>query len=408
MSRAAFVLAALILATGCNLYFGGDDDDCEWGGAAFEPGTYLLRDPYSGQCVDLGGGGGCGDPCNPCPDLSADRADAPTWGACDNYCTGLDEASCLVTTGCRGAYIESCIDETSGLCDYTQARGFYQCWAVDQTGPIQGPCEGLDAWTCSQHDDCVAIHDDTCDYVAGDGGGEAPGAPISCLGGFLLCAPENAGRQPECDSDTDGDCSDGTHCNHLEVCLPPPSGGGGGGGNGDQEVPVQCWGYCVPDDTIRGTCYDLAACAIPPPACPEGELPGVANGCWSGYCIPVAECETPPPCDGLDEGLCVARADCEAYYQGIDCTCDASGNCTCNQWVYTSCMDAVAVDPPPPGACRCPLPVPLALPLRSFPDSHAANPAPEPASSQKTEVSAPGDPRDFNRLENIHPWLAPC
>lgn len=50
--------------------------------------------------------------------------------------------------------------------------------------------------------------------------------------------------------------------------------------------------------------------------------------------------EPPPPpaaCDTLtSEQDCAARGDCEAVYDGYDCTCDLSG-CTCKTEVYASC-----------------------------------------------------------------------
>ena len=94
--------------------------------------------------------------CGPCPDYGADIGAEPSWGACYDQCTGLDEATCLDTPACRGAYVDICPPNAD--CDLEGAIAFVECWAVDQTGPIQGECSGLDAWECSRHDDCVAYH----------------------------------------------------------------------------------------------------------------------------------------------------------------------------------------------------------------------------------------------------------
>ena len=48
------------------------------------------------------------------------------------------------------------------------------------TGPVQGSCEGLDAWECSRHDDCLATYSPDI--------------------GFQQCAPELV---PECPPNTD-------------------------------------------------------------------------------------------------------------------------------------------------------------------------------------------------------------
>lgn len=46
----------------------------------------------------------------------------------------------------------------------------------------------------------------------------------------------------------------------------------------------------------------------------------------------------PPACDTLDEAACTARADCDAIYTGMNCTCDESGRCTCQSETFASCQ----------------------------------------------------------------------
>lgn len=339
-----------LLSSGCHLYFGGgdDDDECWWGGSgsggAAEPypgdPAPGLRNPESGMCEYYGGGGGgpypCDDPCEPCPagedyagDSDGAAAPLPTWGYCDGYCESLDEATCMVTSGCRAVYLDGCLGAD---CPADAPDRFYQCWATDQTGPIQGGgCEGLDAYSCSMHDDCVAIHAD-----GGCGAGaEAPeDAPVECaeIGWFQACADEPVGCYG------DGECPSGTRCNAGEVCLPPP--GCEDDGSGLIDCDAACYGYCVPDTTDPGTCYGPVYCDSIPPGCPPNSIPGRADGCWTGACIVIEECpdEPPPACSDLtDEDACIARADCTPWYEGVDCTCDEMGNCTCADWVFIDC-----------------------------------------------------------------------
>jgi hypothetical protein len=69
-------------------------------------------------------------------------------------------------------------------------------------------------------------------------------------------------------------------------------------------------------------------------------MPGVASGCYSGFCIPIADCEV-PACETLTtEAACTARSDCEAVYVGSGCTCEA-GTCTCQTQSFESCMTAM-------------------------------------------------------------------
>jgi hypothetical protein len=170
--------------------------------------------------------------------------------------------------------------------------GFYECWSVDMSGPVQGgQCAGLDAWECSLHDDCVALHTNTC---------SAPTDPTDPNSGNIACG---IGEFRECAAEAGAD---------------------------------------------PGQCYGGVECDSLPPACPPDSVAGRRDGCWTGACIPVNECE-PPPCGAIaDEQACVDRVDCDALYEGSDCTCDASGNCTCNTWTFTSCTIADPNVPPPP------------------------------------------------------------
>ena len=100
----------------------------------------------------------------------------------------------------------------------------------------------------------------------------------------------------------------------------------------------------LPADT---TCAS-ATCDVPPPACPEGEVPLVDDtSCYTGECISIASCDVAPPCNTLNtEALCSERQECEAVYGGINCrdpqgnACDANGDassCTCEAFVFARC-----------------------------------------------------------------------
>lgn len=232
-----FAMACLLLPvlSGCIL-LDGDDDDCDYGGdlrageADIAIPTPLLRNPDSGQCEDVPidtGGGEC-DPCGRCaPTGDQQEPQAPPdWGECQNACSGLDEATCLATDACRAAYLTACV---GGGCP-DDGYDYYACWAVAPAGYTRGgTCEGLDAYECSRHDDCVARH-----------------ARIV-------------------------DCVD-----------------------------------CTSDPTVGG----FESCA--------------------------AESEPAAACAELGEAECVAREDCDPYYDGVDCTCDGD-TCTCADHVFTAC-----------------------------------------------------------------------
>jgi hypothetical protein len=283
MHSTRLALAGVLLlsaASGC-VFYSDDDDECLYGGAEpgggaayYDPGQ---RNPETGVCEYFGGGGGtCGDPCNPCPATGeADRAPAPTWGFCESQCTGLDEGTCTATSGCRAIYTSNCI-----AADCIDEPVYVDCWATDMQGPIQGGgCEGLDSYTCSMHDDCAAVH-----YPACDGGADAE--------------------------------------------APTPCGAG-------------AFGYCIAeeDPSDPGNCYEPVTCDAATPDCPDGTTPGIKNGCYTGYCIPLDECEDPPPaCTSLEaEASCIAREDCTPIYHGENCSCQDTV-CTCETWIFDSCQ----------------------------------------------------------------------
>ncbi len=204
---------ALVLLGGCGLYFGnnggpgGDDDVCNGpaGGTSQQE-----RNPQTGQCETITSGS-CG--CGPCAPTVA----PPDWGRCDTQCLGQGEAACMATAGCQVEYLDK------GTLDY------WGCFAVAPSGPVETACDGLDAYSCSRHDNCIEV------YSAAANGTTA----------FESCIAEPA--------------------------RPPP----------------------------------------PPP---------------------------PAACDTLTtEADCLARTDCDAIYNGYNCTCDPSG-CTCQTEVFARCQ----------------------------------------------------------------------
>ncbi len=153
--RLAYLALALASLPACTIYWGDGDDDviCPAGAVADQEGLAApiagQVNPFTLECQYFGGGGGCqGAP-------AEDIAQPPTWGFCESQCTGLEESACIATSGCRTAYDHACL-LTDGPCP--ALTPYIGCFAVDQTGPVQGSCEGLDGFECSRHDDCLATY----------------------------------------------------------------------------------------------------------------------------------------------------------------------------------------------------------------------------------------------------------
>jgi hypothetical protein len=371
------LLPLFLVLAGCDFYFGNGDDEptCK---PYYDDGyeSIRLRDPQSGECVDYGRGGGYCDGCGPCPPI--DLAPLPPFGACESSCTGLSEQACLETPGCQAAYTE----DTSFL-DAPSITQFSGCWAVAQGGIPETSCWDRNAWSCASDDSCAA-------YYAPEGFTRCAPEPaangcesVDCGWGShceLQCAPcadpsEMCPCAPTCVPDNNAcaavDCGPGYTC--VETCsgespsdsgtMPPwkcdaecvPTGSGDPGScSGDITCFAQppacpadtvpgiawgCWtGYCIPESACGpadpGSC-EPAACDAVGPACPPGTVGGTRNGCWTGYCIPQTACPQ-AACEQLTtEGACSARPDCQAIYNGANCTCDPG--CTCEELTFDHC-----------------------------------------------------------------------
>lgn len=305
-----FVLLGALLA-GCGLFTGDDNQHtCPVynAGPGGEPPAQGFRDPSSGQCVyeDTGGGGyDCSDPDCPCaepegiPDIVHPKEpvqpDGGTsisvqGGECYGPCSGLGEQACLADSSCHAAYL-----------DAGGGAQFWSCWDIEPDAPSFEPCAGLDAFTCSTDPQCSSTYTE-------DSNGNTS---------FLTCTT-NAGSG--CDCGSGFSCVD--EC-PAEACPVNDSGCG------------ICTPTCVPNND-PGQCTGSVLCNMAPPACPAGTTAGIANNCYTGYCIPNANCG-PAACASLtDEASCTARPDCDAVYMGSNCTCDDSG-CTCTTLTFERC-----------------------------------------------------------------------
>ena len=221
--------AVCFLLAGCDLYFGGDDVQCEGRPKAepTSPPAYEVRDPETGVCTYGGGGGGgwCEDECGPCyydePEPYRD------WGACYGECYGLDDYSCIKQPGCYAAYIED--PAADGRAEY------WGCWNVAPSGPVRGACTGLGAYECSRHDDCVAVYTGRSDATNTAYEGTK----------FNRCLFEYA-------NDTPGECDGPVTCDKAAPACPTGSVPGIDGG---------CYtGFCIPlSQCPQATCESLVS-----------------------------------------------------------------------------------------------------------------------------------------------------
>ena len=393
MKKSWLLLLGLLVA-GCNLYFGGGGDDQPCPDYAKDIAT-SYRDPQTGECTVNGGGGGGG-----C--YGADTGAAPNLPLCYGMCDALDEASCIKTPGCHAQYTGTTCPPGADCPDLVGP----QFWTCAQTAPYasnSGSCWGLDAQLCSERDDCGSAYNIPIDPPAHHAFTECfpePGTVDVC--GAVDCAP-GSHCEPQCtpcdlknpndicvqsckpacvpdtstcavifcgpDSHCEQTCQPDTACDAASgpgggVCAPictatcVPNAGDPGSCKGDvvcKSIPPACppstvpgikdgcWtGYCIPTDLCdydAGSCSGPVSCGKAPPPCPSNSKPGIKNGCWTGFCIPETACyPMQQACAALvDEKSCLARPDCMPVYDGKNCTCDAKGVCTCTDKAFARC-----------------------------------------------------------------------
>jgi hypothetical protein len=203
-----------------------------------------------------------------------------------------------------------------------------------------------------------------CDLYFNDKGGSSPSASSGGSGGSAA-----SGSGFECSMNTDcaagcycanGTCTEGGFCQTNSDCGP----GYQCDTNRSSCEPITCtctsdadaiskgFGWC--DETTgtcetgtdpAGDCNDAVTCTTAPPACPEGNVALVLNGCYTGACRAITACESAPACSHLQhEDDCLSPGTCDASYTGIDChkpdgsAChDGDTNCTCTSFEFNSC-----------------------------------------------------------------------
>lgn len=239
-----------------------------------------LRNPQTGVCESRGS-----FDCS-YGDVAPMLEPLPPWAACYTACDGLDEVACAAHPTCQAAYLD---------------EAFWGCWEVNIALDGDGLCGDFDAYGCSASSSCSPHYYSL--YVHPDADGEGGGTST----GFDYCADDIDNPDPglTCANVL---CNVGTHCEEL------PGG------------PT-----CVPNTPGPGTCYGDVTCNALLPDCPQGTLPGIDAGCYTGYCIPLAACEPAPTCEALNEDACIDRQDCAPLYVA----CEPTEDCMFKFWGCT-------------------------------------------------------------------------
>lgn len=221
--------------------------------------------------------------------------------------------------------------------------------------PLPGDTEGAGSGTATDGATSV-VPPGTGDDTAG---GETvdPSATSTAGMGGGGCQPLPHDGDP---CAVDADCAIAGDCCSCVAYNPGMSSPGNCGGGCEQDVCERLGlvdavceaGTC----RVRGLSCDQTAvlCDAAPPACPAGELPQVADQCFTGACLPVAYCDWVPDCSHCpaDELCVITKTEaCEQHAclpplpecPAGPATCDCLGQLACEAPYDTCAIDGDAI-----------------------------------------------------------------
>lgn len=233
--------------------------------------------------------------------------------------------------------IVGCIGDDDDPCkDYGQAGAEFA--PVEYRDPTSGTCQSFGGYPCDgvcgpcpAYDTAQAQPDWALCYASCEGLGEATCKSTSaCRAVYQGATFHECWGVAQSGPVQGGNCAllDAQECSRHDDCIAIHA----------QGTPIGQFQSCAAETSTGdpGSCVGEVACDALPPNCPAGTIPGRRDGCWTGYCIPYAECDQLPSCSSLGEPDCISRSDCSPLYHGNNCTCTMSG-CTCQSWTFDAC-----------------------------------------------------------------------
>ena len=100
---------------------------------------------------------------------------------------------------------------------------------------------------------------------------------------------------------------------------------------------------CMAGTDPAGMCLGVVSCTAQAPTCADNQVPLVKDGCFTGKCRAIAECEGAPACPALQhQDDCDARTtDCTSVFLGHNCrgtTCGTTNtDCVCDSYTFAAC-----------------------------------------------------------------------
>lgn len=215
------------------------------------------------------------------------------------------------------------------------------------SGPGNGSASGsgmAPGSECSMDKQCAAgcfCADGVCTEGGFCGVDKDCGAGFHCDTTRASCIPN-----PQCTSNDQ--CEPGAMCDNTADagCVKTCSCAA------DAEAIKQGFGWCdeprstcMPGTDPAGACTGAVTCTAVAPACPEGQVALIKDGCFAGGCRDIATCEAAPACGSLQHEVdCTSRStDCSVVKTGHGCRGTDCGttnlDCTCDSYTFDSCED---------------------------------------------------------------------
>ena len=179
-------------------------------------------------------------------------------GSADDQCSDLEPAPVQlvdpVTLFCQSF-------STGPRCPCGVACPAIAAVPIPSWGACDSACSALDETACAASTDCRVALDWAKHFTTGND--------------FLGCFPLDTNRTTlSCGSLDAQACSTSAGCSALYEVA-----------NGDTRFKE-----CIPEGQQPGSCTEAASCDRAAPTCPTNTMPGVANGCYTGACIPDQFC----------------------------------------------------------------------------------------------------------------------
>ena len=235
---------------------------------------------------------------------------------------------------------------------YCGSDGYYTCQNNDCQWAGSTCPGGGSGYGCSNDKDCAA----GC-YCSN--GGSGSGSSGTCEEGGFCGSDADCGPGYHCDVQRsscvpdpgciDMYCPSGQVCNEWGACVPSCTC------TSDAQAVAAGYGWCdessgtcEPGVDPNGSCGGAVTCTTAAPHCAAGEVPLVYNGCYTGQCRAIAQCDVTPSCAAIEhEADCLGRStDCSTVYTGHGChkangtACHAGDTgCTCTSFTFDSCED---------------------------------------------------------------------